>query len=77
MMSRQAVEQALGKLVLDCEFRAAFFHDPPRAAHHAGLDLTDGERETLALIRPGALAAFNQYLDRKRTMAMLLVSESD
>ena len=71
------MERGNRPLVLDCEFRAAFFSDPSLAAHHAGLDLTDGERETLALIRPGALAAFKQYLDRKRTIAMLLVSESD
>jgi hypothetical protein len=27
-MSRQAMEQALGKLIMDVEFRDAFFHDP-------------------------------------------------
>ena len=66
-MSDQAVERALGKLVLDGEFRAAFFRDPATATRDAGIDLSEREREMLTLIRPGAFAAFQQYLDRKRT----------
>ena len=43
-MSRQAMEQALGKLVMDVAFRDAFFRDPTAACLAAGLELTDEER---------------------------------
>ena len=64
-MSRQAMEQALGKLVMDVEFRDAFFSDAAEATRHAGIEITEHERDTLALIRPGALAAFKRYLDQR------------
>jgi hypothetical protein len=56
------MEHALGKLVLDGDFRAAFFRDPLEASVAAGLALTDGERLALTQIRAGALAAFQRYL---------------
>jgi hypothetical protein len=65
-MSQQAVEQALGKLVIDIGFREAFFSDPTAASEAAGVPLTEGERSALARIRPGALAAFQRYLKGKR-----------
>ena len=65
-MSRQAMEQALGKLIMDARFRDAFFRDPAAASLTAGLQLTHGERSALGRIRPGALAAFQRYLDDKR-----------
>ena len=65
-MSRQAMEQALGKLVMDVGFRDAFFRDPMAASLAAGIQLTDQERSALGRIRPGALAAFQRYLDGKR-----------
>ena len=64
-MSRQAME-ALGKLVMDVRFRDAFFRDPMAASLAAGIQLTDHERGVLGRIRPGALAAFQRYLDGKR-----------
>ena len=64
-MSRQAVEQALGRLVMDVPFRDAFFRDPMAASLAAGIELTDHERCALRRIRPGALAAFQRYLDKK------------
>ena len=65
-MSRQAMEQALGKLVMDVGFRDAFFRDPTAARLAAGIQLTDQECSALRRIRPGALAAFQRYLDGKR-----------
>ena len=65
-MSQPAMEQALGKLVLDVGFRDAFFRDPAAASLAAGIQLTDQERGALERIRPGALAAFQRYLDGKR-----------
>ena len=47
MMSRQAMEQALGKLVIDVGFREAFFRDPIAASMAAGIHLTDQERSAL------------------------------
>ena len=64
-MSRQAMEQALGKLVMDLAFREAFFRDPLAASLAAGLQLTKQELSALGDIRPGALAAFRRYLDGK------------
>src|SRR5438128_11004727 len=65
-MSRQAMEQALGKLVMDVAFREEFFRDPMAASLAAGVQLTDQERSALRRIRPRALAAFQRYLDGKR-----------
>lgn len=65
MMTRHAVEQALGKLIMDRPFREAFFCDPAGASASAGIELTDDERRALGRIRPGALAAFQRYLDGK------------
>lgn len=64
-MNQQAMEQALGKLVMDGGFRDAFFSDPVVASEVAGIPLTDRERNALTRIRPGALAAFQRYLDAK------------
>jgi hypothetical protein len=65
-MSRQAMEQALGKLVMDNQFRDVFFRDPLVASLSAGIQLTDRERSVLERIRPGALAAFQRYLGGKQ-----------
>jgi len=65
-MIRQAMEQALGKLVMDVRFRDAFFRDPMAASLAAGIQLTEHERSALGRTRPGALAAFQRYLDGKR-----------
>ena len=62
---QQAMEQALGKLVMDGGFRDAFFTNPAVASEAVGIPLTDRERNALARIRPGALAAFQRYLDAK------------
>ena len=66
LSNQQALEQALGKLVVDGGFRDAFFIDPAVASEAAGIPLTDRERNALSRIRPGALAAFQRYLDAKR-----------
>jgi hypothetical protein len=65
-MSWQAMEQALGKLVIDMRFRDAFFEDSIAASLAAGIQLTDQERSALGRIRPGALAAFQRYLAGKQ-----------
>ena len=50
---------------MDGGFRDAFFIDPAVASEAAGIPLTDRERKALTRIRPGALAAFQRYLDAK------------
>jgi hypothetical protein len=65
-MSRHATDLALGKLTMDAWFRDALFRDPMATSRVAGMQLTDQERGTLGRIRPGALAAFQRYLDGKR-----------
>jgi hypothetical protein len=65
-MNQHAMEQALGELVMDSGFRDAFFRDPAVASEAAGIPLTDREWSALTRIRPGALAAFERYLDAKR-----------
>jgi hypothetical protein len=65
-MNRQAMEQALGKLVMDRGFRDAFFRDPAAATETVGIRLTEHEWSALTRIRPGALAAFERYLHSKR-----------
>ena len=50
---------------MDGEFRDAFFQDPAVASEAEGIPLTGGERSALTRIRPGALAAFQRYLDAK------------
>jgi hypothetical protein len=64
-MSRQAMEQALGKLVMDVGFRDAFARNPSAASQAENIELTDDERDALARIPRGALEAFQRYLDRK------------
>lgn len=64
-MNRHAMEQALGKLVMDVGFRDAFFSNPAVASETAGIALTDRERNALMRIRPGAFAAFQRYLNAK------------
>jgi hypothetical protein len=67
--NQQAMEQALGTLVIDAGFRDAFFSDSGVASEAAGIPLSDRERAALTRIRPGALAAFQRYLDRKKILA--------
>lgn len=62
-MSQRAVEQAVGKLVTDEEFRAAFFENPLEASLAAGLELTLDELGALKTIGCEALGALCARLD--------------
>jgi hypothetical protein len=66
-ISGPAMERALGKLVLDADFRYAFLSDPEGATRAVNIQLSERERDALVCIRPGALAAFRRYLDAKWT----------
>jgi hypothetical protein len=62
-MSQRAVEQALGRLLTDEEFRRRFFADPCRTSLVAGLDLSPEELDALMRVPRHALAALSQRID--------------
>ncbi|MFB3819019.1 MAG: Os1348 family NHLP clan protein [Candidatus Methylomirabilales bacterium] len=62
-MSQRGVEQALGRLVTDEDFREAFFADPARACLRAGVELSGGELDALARIPRTALAELCRRVD--------------
>jgi hypothetical protein len=74
---RPAMERALGKLVMDDAVRDAFFVNPDAASRAAEIQLTECERNALARIRPGALAAFRRYLDGKLRLGARALAERD
>ena len=56
-MTQQAVEQAIGKITTDAEFRARFFADPEAASWEAGLPLSPLELEALSALSRRAVRA--------------------
>ena len=70
-MSQCAVEQVLGKLLTNEEFRHQFFEDPHRACFLFGLKLTPVELEAVMRIPRTPLAALSGSLDdRIRRLCM-------
>ncbi len=70
-MSQCAVEQVLGKLLTDEEFRRRFFEDPRRACFLFGLRLSPVELEAVMGIPRTPLAALSRCLDdRIRRLCM-------
>lgn len=61
-MSQQAVERALGKLVIDAGFRERFFANPRAATWEAGLSLSPIEVDALSRLSRGAIARFSEAL---------------
>ena len=62
-MSQCAVEQVLGKLLTNEDFRHEFFEDPQRACFLFGLKLSPVELEAVMQIPRTHLAALSQCLD--------------
>ncbi len=62
-MSQCAVEQVLGKLLTDEEFRHQFFEDPHRVCFLFGLKLSPVELEAVMRIPRPTLAALSRRLD--------------
>ena len=70
-MSQCAVEQVLGKLLTNEDFRHEFFEDPQRACFLFGLKLSPVELEAVMRIPRAPLAALSQCLDdRIRRLCM-------
>ena len=67
-MSQAGVEQVIGKLVMDAEFRAAVAKDPQAAL--ADYDLTDEEREGLSRVDTSTFEQAASALDDRATKAV-------
>ena len=66
-MSQAGVEQVIGKLVTDAEFRAAVAKDANAAL--AGYDLTDEEREGLSRVDASSFEQAASSLDERASKA--------
>jgi len=66
-MSQQALERALGKLVIDAVFRERFFANPRSATWEAGLALGPIEVDALSRLSRSAIARFSEALDPRIT----------
>ena len=64
-MTQHAVEQALGKLVVDEEFRVRFFAAPAQACRDAGLRLSTVELDALAQLSRQALDQLGEAIDAR------------
>lgn len=64
-MTRQVVEQIIGRLVTDTEFRKLFFSNPDAALK--GYDLTAEEREALLATKVEDVEDFGRKLDARIT----------
>jgi hypothetical protein len=62
-VSQRAVEQLLGKLLTDEEFRRRFFEDPHCACFRSGLDLSPVELEAVMRTPRTPLATLGRRLD--------------
>jgi hypothetical protein len=71
-MSQRDVEQAIGRLVTDEEFRRDFYRDPPHACVGLGIQLTKEELEAVMATPRSALADLASRLDdRVRRLNLL------
>jgi hypothetical protein len=62
-MSQRAVEQLLGRLLTDEEFRGRFFEEPQCACYASGFELTPVELHALRRIPRTSLEALSRRLD--------------
>ena len=62
-MSQRAVEQILGRLLTDEEFRDRFFEEPRCACYASGFELTPVELQALRQIPRTPLEALSRRLD--------------
>jgi len=69
-MSKQAVEQILGRLITDAKFRQLFFSNPEKALK--GYTLTAAEREALLKTKLEDVESFGRKLDKRITKAKFL-----
>ena len=70
-MSQRAVEQLLGRLITDPEFRRRFYEDAGGACAAANLQLTPSECEAVQALDELAVRAFASHLDLRIVRASL------
>jgi hypothetical protein len=64
-MSQQAVQNLIGRAVMDAEFRNLLFSDPDKAFE--GYDLTEEEKNVLRNLDAEEVASFAGKLDERIT----------
>ena len=69
-MSKQAVEQILGRLVADAKFRQLFFSNPDKALKN--YTLTAAERASLLNIKVEDVESFSGKLDQRITKSKFM-----
>jgi hypothetical protein len=70
-MSQRAVEQLLGRVITDPEFRRRFYEGAAAACGDAGLELTPREREAVQALDETAVRTFAAQLDPRIVRAAL------
>ena len=66
-MSQKAVEQVIGRMVTDAEFRKLVFSDPDKAL--AKYDLTADERQAILALKSKDVEHFAGKLDKRISKA--------
>jgi len=69
-MTKQAVEQILGRIITDEEFRKQFFADPEKVLKD--YDLDDEEREALLKTKKEDVEGFSRKLDERITKGKMI-----
>lgn len=62
-MTQHAVEQTIGKLATDADFRTRFFSNPAAVSWEAGLRLSPVELDALSALPRAAITRFAENLD--------------
>lgn len=74
-MTQKAVENLIGRLVTDREFRRRFFEEPAAACLDESIDVTPRELQAVARLEPAVLEQFGKQLDRSIVRATVGVAQ--
>ena len=70
-MSQKAVENVLGRLLTDPEFRHRFFEEPAASCRQEMLDVSSREIEAILVVDEGEFVQFAKQLDPRIVRAVL------
>jgi hypothetical protein len=70
-MSQKAVENVLGRLLTDPEFRHRFFEEPAASCRQEVLDVTSREIEAILVVNENEFARFTKQLDPRIVRAVV------
>ncbi len=76
-MSQRAVEQLLGRLLTDEQFRERFFEEPQCACYASGFELTPVELQALRRTPRTPLEALSRRLDDRIRRLYVAVAPDD